>query len=70
MCQQIGQPRRNGHISGNTAVKTESRRNSLNRLITISATEFVIKKKKKNFQQMKVYYWMASQGNSTKHIKN
>ena len=51
MCQQIGQPRRNGHISGNTAVKTESRRNSLNRLITISATEFVIKKKKKTFSK-------------------
>ena len=29
-----------------TAVKTESRRNNLNRLITVSATEFVIKKKK------------------------
>ena len=52
MCQQIGQPRRNGHISGNTAVKTESRRNNLNRLITISATEFVIKKKK-TFSKLK-----------------
>ena len=69
MCQQIGQPRRNGHISGNTAIKNESRRNNLNRLITVSATEFVIKKNN-NFQQMKVYYWMASQGISTKHIKN
>ena len=45
-------------------VKTDN----LNRLITISEIQFVIKKKK-NSQQTKVQDQMASQGNSTKHIK-
>ena len=40
--------------------------NNLNRLITSSEIDFVIKK---NSQQTKVQYWMASQGNSSKHIR-
>ena len=40
------------------------------RLITNCEFAFVKKKKKKNtFQQMKVQYWMASQGNFITYIK-
>ena len=43
---------------------------NLNRLITTSEIESVIKKKKENFLQTKVQDQMASLGNSAKHTKN
>ena len=65
ICQQIGHPRRNGQISRNIKLaKTESGGNNLNRPITNSEIEFVIKKQ--SSQQMKVLYQTASKENSSK----
>ena len=47
ICRQIGQPRRNVQVPRNIQpAKTESKRNSLNRLITRSKIVCVIEKKK------------------------
>ena len=66
-CQQVGQHRRNGQVYRNIQpTKTESRRYRKSEL-TKSEIESVIKKK--NSLQTKVQDWMASLGNSTKHIE-
>ena len=68
ICQQIGQPRKNGQVSTNIqSTNTESRRNSLNRPITRRAIESVINIT--NSLKTKVQNHMDSLGNSTKHTK-
>jgi len=73
ICQHIGQPRRNEYISRicNLLGLSQLEIDNLHSLNTSSEIEFVIKKKKKKKpQQTNVQEQIASQGNSTKHVKN
>jgi len=64
--QQIGQPRRNGKFLETQHSKTESERTeNLKKPITSNEIEPVIKKLPRN----KVQDQVASQKNSTKHLK-
>ena len=69
--QQIGQPRRNGQISRNIPpAETEVALDNWNIPITNNNLNLVYTHPHTHTsQQTKVQAWIASQGNSTKHMK-